>query len=113
MKTLSPICLEDDCEASWDDAKTRLKVAAETFGYPHFITLDEVAYAYLDRDSYVAEVAADSDEDETGAARQWFDAEARRVNGYEEALRTLYPWFHEGEDMPERIKLEGRIGGFQ
>lgn len=112
MKTLQPICLEDDCEATWEDAKTRLKVAGETFGYPHFITLDEVAYAYLDRASYLAE-SATGDEEDVAAASTWFDNEARCVCDYEEALRTLYPWFHEGEEMPVRIKLEGQIGGFQ
>ena len=39
--------------------------------------------------------------DEHDDMRQWFSDYAVQVNTHEEALRTLYPWFHDGEEMPE------------
>lgn len=112
MTTLPAICLEDDCEASWDDAKTRLKVAAEVFVFPFFITLDETAYAYDSFDDYLAERGME-DPAEIEAARQWWNVHAIEVHNFPDALAALYPWFHDGEAMPVRIKLEGAIGGWQ
>lgn len=93
---MKPIRLEDDCEPSWDDAKTRLKVAAETFGFPFWVSMDEVAYAYANLGDFIDE------HEENKAAQLWFTGNARRVTNFEEALRTLYPWFHDGEELPER-----------
>ena len=92
------ICLECDWEPSWDDAKTRLKVATELMGFPLFITMDETAYAYQSIDDYLAERL----DDETASARAWWDENAQAVPDYQTGLRVLYPWFHDGEPMPDR-----------
>jgi hypothetical protein len=107
----NPIRLEDDWEVSWDDAKTRLKVAAEVYGFPFYITLDEVAYAYKDMEHYLAD--GEYPEDEREIVATWWKDHAHEITSYEHGLRVIYPWFHEGEEMPTRIKLEGKIGGFQ
>lgn len=96
-----PIKLECDWEPSWEDAKTRLKVAAEFFDFPFHIAMDEIAYAYKNRLDYVYERYEDG------------NVYIKRVDNMQEALEALYPWFHEGEEMPIHIKLEGQIGGFQ
>lgn len=94
---MTNIRLEDDWEPSWEDAKTRLKVAAETFGFPFYITMDEVAYAYKDMDGFIEDGEYPEDEHEVVAA--WWKDFAQEVTDYESGLRILYPWFHEGEEM--------------
>lgn len=110
-----PIKLECDWEPSWEDAKTRLKVAAEFFGFPFHIAMDEIAYAYKNRLDYVYEHYEDGSvsSEELKACYEWANVYMKQVNNMQEALEALYPWFHEGEEMPTYIKLEGQIGGFQ
>jgi hypothetical protein len=96
---MTTIKLECDWEPSWDDAKTRLKVAGEVFGFPFYIAMDEVAYAYKDVKDYISSNEI-SDPIMVILAEEWFKDFARQVTDYESGLRILYPWFHEGEEMP-------------
>ena len=96
MNTLKPIRLECQWEASWTDAKTRLAVAAETLEFPFCIATDETPIAYKNFEHYLE----DSDV-EHGTAQLWWNDYHQPVNNMEEALRTLYPWYHEGEEMPQ------------
>ena len=102
MNTLQPIQLECQWEASWTDAKTRLAVAAETLKFPFCIATDESPVAYKDLEHYMLDQGeSEYDVKALKAAEDWFDTFAVSVNNMEEALRTLYPWYHEGEDMPQ------------
>lgn len=96
------ICLEDNCEPSWDDAKTRLKVAAEVMGFPFTVALDETAYAYKSLNDYIAERTEDGElsDEEVAAAKDWWNLYTTQVTNFPEALAALYPWFHDGESMP-------------
>lgn len=98
-----PIKLECDCEPSWEDAKTRLRVAAEFFEFPFHICMDEIAYAYKNRLDYVHEHYEDNNisADELKACYEWADVYMKRVDTMDEAFRVLYPWFHDGEKYPE------------
>lgn len=97
MTNIATIRLECQWEPSWTDAKTRLTVAAETLEFPFYIAMDETAYATKDVETLLEDYHADEHDD----MRQWFSDYAVQVNTHEEALRTLYPWFHDGEEMPE------------
>lgn len=97
--TMKPISLECQWEPSWEDAKTRLAVAAETLEFPFCIATDETPIAYKGVEHFI-------EHHEYGAAEQedastWWNNYHQPVNNMEEALRTLYPWFHDGEEMPE------------
>lgn len=98
-----PINLECSFEPSWEDAKTRLRVAAEFFEFPFHIAMDEIAYAYKNRLDYVYERYEDNDVsgDELKACYDWAEVYMKRVNNMNEALRVLYPWFHEGNEMED------------
>jgi len=99
MKHHRPIRLEDSHEPSWDDAKTRLLVACETYGFPVYIAMDDAPYAYA---SIEHKIEADSiSKFDMPYLAQWWDEHVIRINDYEEGLRALYPWFHGGEDMPK------------
>jgi hypothetical protein len=95
MKTISL----ESYEPSWDDAKTRLTVAAEMFNFPLFIVVDEVAYVTKSFDDYVAD--GEYPEDEIETLRTWWENFAYEVHGMSEAIETLYPWFHDGKDAPK------------
>ena len=98
-----PIRLECDVEPSWIDAQTRLRVAAEFFGFPFHICMDEVAYAYKRRLDYVFERYEDQNisGDELKACFDWSAVYTREVNTIDEAMSVLYPWFHEGVKMED------------
>lgn len=108
-----PIRLEDTAEISWDDAKTRLKVAAEVYEFPFYITLDEVAYAYKDVEHYLSDMDFKCEGELRKIVVAWWEIFAHEITSYDEGLRVLYPWFHEGEEMPVRVVLVGNVGGFQ
>lgn len=95
---LQPIRLECEWEPSWEDAKTRLRVAAETLEFPFCITSDETPIAYKNAEHLLAQYEGD-DEETRAAAETWWNAYHQPVNNWEEALRTLYPFYHEGEAM--------------
>jgi len=101
---MTNIRLEDDYEASWDDAKTRLKVATEIFGFPFFIVMDYAAYAYKDMNGFM-EDGEIYPEDEQEAVTQWWKEYAQEATDYHSALRILYPWFHGGKEMAYRTTL--------
>lgn len=92
------IDLECQMAPSWEDAKTRLNVASEVYEFPFYICMDETARATKDLNTLLEAYHADEHDD----MRQWFSDYAVMVNTPAEALATLYPWFHDGEKMPER-----------
>ena len=94
--TMQPIRLECQWEPSWEDAKTRLTVAAETLEFPFCIATDETPIAYKGFEHYLEHSDA-----EHSVAQLWWNNFHQPVNNMEEALRTLYPWYHEGEEMPQ------------
>jgi hypothetical protein len=98
-----PIRLECDVEPSFIDAMTRLRVAAEFFEFPFFIAMDEVAYAYKNRMDYLHERYEEGNvsAEELTACYEWASVYMKRVDSIEEAVKVLYPWFHEGEKAPE------------
>jgi hypothetical protein len=98
-----PIRLECDFEPSWIDAKTRLRVAAEFFGFPFHICMDEVPYAYKSRLDYVYERYEDENisADELKACYEWASVYMKRVDNMDEAMSILYPWFHDGAKMED------------
>ncbi len=106
--TFHPICLEDDealnseeLNAAWRAAKVRLAVAAETYGFPFWINLDETAYAYKSPIHYLMERGEEHDIDDMSSALQGFKDTAYRVNNWDMARDILFPWFHEGEEYNE------------
>lgn len=98
-----PILLECDFEPSWEDAKTRVRVAADYFEFPFYVALDEVAYAFKNRIDYVFNKFNEDaiTPDEMKACCEWASVYMHRVNDVDEAFRVLYPWFHGGAKYPE------------
>ena len=94
------IRLECQWEPSWDDARTRLAVAAEILGFPFYVMKDDVACAYKDMQHYRAENEIDgNDPMDPSAVETYFDEFAQQVFDIGQAVHALYPWFHEGEEM--------------
>ena len=95
------IRLEDDFNPTWEDAKVRLKVASEVFGFPFAITLDETAFAYRDfvAMSFYKLKTGEAELTDYAILAAWWKVYAKTVHTMEEAERVLYPWFHEGEEM--------------
>ena len=96
MTNIATISLECQWEPSWIDAKTRLTVAAETMEFPFYITTDEAPQATNSLEDYLSQYPAEEHETVT----EWFREYTIRVDDLQEALRALYPWFHDGETAP-------------
>ena len=105
---MEPIRLDDDVfytlgensegEAfpGWNVAQQRLRQAADYFGFPFWIVMDEHAEAYRNIDDYIRD---EVDLPEAAARALWFEEYAVVVDNMEEAERALWPWYHDGEDI--------------
>ena len=91
-----PIALECHHEPSWTDAKTRVLVACETYGFPFYIAFDQEPFAY----SSLEHRLDGHSKWDVSPITEWWEENAIEINDYEQALRALYPWFHGGEEMP-------------
>jgi len=95
------IRLEDDFNPTWEDARTRLKVASEIHGFPLAIVQDEVAYAYKDfvHMWHHKINTGEATHDDFQPLITWWTKHATYVQNMDEATRVLYPWFHDGEEI--------------
>lgn len=101
---LPPVSLEDKDDPTWERALIRLAVAfelaADVGADTLFIVEDENMSAYINLVSYLAYHGDDSPEGQA-AATEYFVQFARPVKSWTAATQDIYPWFHNGEEMPK------------
>lgn len=90
------ISLECQFDPSWEDAKTRLRVAAEILDFPFYIVIDEAPTAYKRKSDYVLPRTLDGSPE---AAERFWDMASVLVSTMDEALSAIHPWYHGGEEL--------------